>query len=200
VFEINNFNLLKVNEYFYEMDNFYKNPHEVNSFFDSVAPVIHKWSEKDSLNTHDFLDCQHHVVAEEFKETEKKIYNLFNRDCKNIKGDIITNFTKFQNIKEDYKNNYWWPHQDDNFYNCIIYLNEDPCDGTNIYEKINEHDNVGTEHSTPWQKKENFKLLCNIKSKFNKLVVFRSNLIHGLAYDNNKFKNKFRKNQVIFIF
>ncbi len=39
----------------------------------------------------------------------------------------------------------------------------------------------------------------NIKSEYNKLVIFRSNLFHGLAYNEHKFQNIFRKNQVIFI-
>ena len=46
---------------------------------------------------------------------------------------------------------------DDCFYNCLIYLNKPTCDGTNLYEKIddNEGDN---EHTHPWQSKNKYKL------------------------------------------
>ena len=45
----------------------------------------------------------------------------------------------------------------------------------------------------------NKKICEELKSKFNKLVVFKSNIYHGLAYNEHKIKNKFRKNQVVFV-
>ncbi len=199
VFDINNFNSLKVNQYYLELEDFYKNPDDVYNFFNSFSPTIHKWGEKNSLNTIHFLDCRHKIILEEFKEVEKKLYKLLDRDSSKIEGKLLTNFTKFFNIKNQYEENYWWPHTDNNSYNCIIYLNHTPCDGTNLYEKIFDENKETTEHQQPWQSKKNYKLICNIKSKYNKLVVFKSNIYHGLAYNEHKFKNKFRKNQVIFI-
>jgi len=199
VFEINNFDSIKFNQYYYELEDFYKKPDEVYNLFNTISPTLHKWEEKNSLNTVDFLDCRHVIFSEEFKDVEKKLYKLVNRDSSKIEGKLLTNFTKFFNIKNEFYENYWWPHTDDNTYNCIIYLNHTPCDGTNLYEKIINKNTKSNEHQQPWQSKKNYKLLYNIKSKYNKLVIFKSNIFHGLAYNENKFKNKFRKNQVIFI-
>jgi len=99
--------------------------------------------------------------------------------------------------KNKFKDHYWWPHVDTGLYNCIVYLNKEPCDGTNIYAQIVEND--GPEHSHPWQSKNKYGLLQNIEAEYNKLVVFRSSLYHGMAYNNKKFNNRFRKNQVIFM-
>ncbi len=197
MFEINNLQQLSKNNFCYEMKNFYKNPDEVCDILHKEKPYIHKWEEKNSLNTVDFIDCRHNFISNEFKETEKKIYKFLKKDDQHVQGLVTTNFIKFFNLKDEYKNNFWWPHTDDQSYNCIIYLNKDGCDGTNIYAQLKE--NQGTEHSNPWQRKDKYKLMQNIKSEYNKLVIFRSNLFHGLAYNEHKFHDKFRKNQVIFI-
>jgi len=203
MFEVNDLNLLKVNQYYSEMENFYKNPDEVIDLLNKIDPKIHKWSEKGSLNTVKFLDCRHEFFKEEFKKVEKKLYKLLNGDFSNIKGKIQTNYIKFFNIKDEYKNNYWAPHLDNNNsrYNCIIYLNKNSCDGTNLYNRITKSVEIFkyNEHEKPWEPRKHYELICNIKSKFNKLVVFKSDIYHGLAYNKHKFKNKFRKNQVIFI-
>jgi len=199
VFEINNFNSLKVNQHYYELEDFYKNPDEVYNLLNTIPPRVHKWGEKNSLNTINFLDCRHMIISDEFKNVEKKLYELVNRDSSKIEGKVLSNFTKFFHIKNEFEENYWWPHTDNNIYNCIIYLNHTPCDGTNLYEKLSDENNEDNEHQQPWQSKKDYNLICNIKSKYNKLVIFKSNIYHGLAYNEHKFKNKFRKNQVIFI-
>jgi hypothetical protein len=196
MFEINKLNLKQKNFYL-EMKNFYKNPNEVCNFLNKKRPYVHKWYEKNSLNTIDFLECRHEFLSKDFKKTEKKLYDYLNIDTKNIKGLVITNFIKFLNNKNKFKDHYWWPHIDNGLYNCIVYLNKEPCDGTNIYAQIVEND--GPEHSHPWQSKSKYGLLQNIKAEYNQLVIFRSNLYHGMAYNNKKFNNRFRKNQVIFI-
>lgn len=197
IFEINDLKNLKKNSFCLEMKNFYKHPDAVCNFLNERNPYIHKWYEKDSLNTVNFIDLRHQFIDENFKKTEKQIYKFLNRNDANAKGLILTNFIKMLNDKNNFKDNYWWPHVDPNLYNCIIYLNKDSCDGTNIYSQIQE--NKGTEHSSPWQSKNKYILLQNIKAEYNKLVIFRSNLHHGMAYYNDKFNNVFRKNQVIFI-
>jgi hypothetical protein len=197
IFEINNSTLTKVNEYYYIIDNFYKYPNEVNNFFKQNAPYVHKWIEINSKNCKDFLDLRHYLFNLNFIKTEKKIYEIFNRNTEHAKGMIMTNFTKFNNIKDNYKYNYWWPHSDPGAFTCLIYLNNPSCDGTNIYERLEE--NQGTEHSNPWQDKKKFNLITNIPSKYNRLIAFKSSMCHGLAYNNHQFKNNFRKNQVIFV-
>lgn len=197
IFDINNLNLFKLNDYSYQIKDFYKYPDKIESLFNNTAPFVHKWQEKNSLNTTNFIDCRHSFYSKEFQQTEEKIYKILNRNIINAKGLISTNFTKFLNIDDEYKQNYWWPHIDENLFNCIIYFNKDSCDGTNIYNQLKEPQ--GSEHSNPWQPKTNYELLFNLESNYNTMVIFKSNIYHGLAYNNHKFKNKFRKNQVIFI-
>ena len=165
IFEINNTDIIK-NKYYYQIDNFYKYPEEVEKFIKKFKLFIHKWDTPNSLNTIDFLDCRHDIShIENFINTEKILYKL---------------------------------HIDDHcFYNGIIYLNKSTCDGTNLYEKL--LDNEGSEHTNPWQNKNKYNILCNIKSAYNRLVVFKADIYHGMAYDNDKFRNNFRKNQIIFI-
>jgi hypothetical protein len=57
----------------------------------------------------------------------------------------------------------------------------------------------GGEHCSPWQSKNKYILLQNIEAEYNKLVIFKSDLYHGMAYNSDKFNDTFRKNQVIFI-
>lgn len=197
MFEINSLKNIKKNNFIFEMKNFYKNPDAVCDFLNKQNPYVHKWGEKNSLNTINFIDCRHKFINKEFQKTEIKIYKFLNRNIINAKGLVLTNFTKFFKDKNNFRDNYWWPHTDNNLYNCLIYLNKKPCDGTNIYLQIKE--NQEDEHVNPWQKKTNYILLQNIKSEYNKIVIFRSCLHHGMAYDTDKFSNKFRKNQVIFI-
>ncbi len=202
LFEINSLNNLTKNNFCYEMKNFYKNPDKICDLFNKERPYVHKWAEKNSLNTVDFIDCRHAFISEDFKKTEKKIYDFLKIDSSNITGLVGTNFTKFFNIKDSFKNNYWWPHIDSppHSYNCIVYLNKSPCDGTNIYVKLNNDENhEEAEHSNPWQSKNKYALLQNIKAEYNKLVIFRADMYHGLAYNEHRFKNRFRKNQVFFI-
>ena len=80
------------------MKNFYKNPDEVCNLLNEKRPYIHKWYEKNSLNTIDFIECRHEFLSRDFKKTEKKLYDYLNVDSKNIKGEVITNFIKFINI------------------------------------------------------------------------------------------------------
>ena len=150
--------------------------------------------------THNFVQKFKENILK--KETDKKILlwydDLLNRDYSKAYKIITTNYIKFYNLKDEYIKNFWWPHTDDHcLYNCIIYFNKSTCDGTNLYEKL--LDNEGSEHTNPWQNKNKYNLLYNIKSAYNRLVIFKANIYHGMAYDNDKFKNNFRKNQIIFI-
>tara|TARA_R100001163_G_C4971202_1_gene131043 strand:- start:50 stop:664 length:615 start_codon:yes stop_codon:yes gene_type:complete len=199
IFKINDVTIVK-KKYYYQVDNFYKYPKEVENFFNRFPPFIHKWNTPKSLNTIDFLDCSHKIAgAEDFIEVEKELYKILNRDYSKADQLVLSNYTKFYNLKNKYKKNYWWPHTDEDcFYNCLIYLNKPTCDGTNLYKKINDNEGYN-EHTHPWQSKNKYKLLCNIKSAYNRLVIFKSDIYHGMAHNTDKFINRFRKNQVVFI-
>jgi hypothetical protein len=201
MFESNEINLKCINKKYalFEMENFYKNPIEVLKYTIAHTPYIHKNGEKNSLNGIDFLDLRHAFDSNEFLITEKKLYNylkipfLRNSPDKNIRTNM------FQNLKkQDYINNYWWPHEDHCTWTGLIYLNPEECDGTNIYERF-ERNEGEIEHANPWQNKKKFKLIENFKSKFNKLIVFPGKVTHGMAVNSEKFFNTYRLNQVIFI-
>lgn len=201
MFESNEINLKCINKKYalFEMENFYKDPMEVLNFILKHPPHMHKEGEKNSLNGINFNDLRHIIRSEEFILTEKKLYNYLKIPfLKNIlDNNIFTNL--FKNLKkQDYINNYWWPHEDHCTWTGLIYLNLEECDGTNIYKRL-ERNEGEIEHANPWQNKKKFKLIENFKSKFNKLIVFPGEVTHGMAVNSEKFFNTYRLNQVIFI-
>jgi len=132
----------------------------------------------------------------------KEVYLFLSDLCKQKIYDdyyIITNMTRFnKNIFNDYKNSIWWPHIDAG-YNGIVYFN-DTC-GTNLYS-FNTTDDVEhfNEHFMPWRPKDRYKILKNIKPKYNRLVLFDGlKFPHGMDISNDfYFNKKYRKNQVFF--
>ena len=110
-----------------------------------------------------------------------------------MRGKVLTNYMKFIDMKDKYKDNYFWPHVDDGAFNCIVYLNKDPCDGTNLYKPLKESKPPELQFKDPWVPKENFELRVNIKAEYNKLVIFRSDMPHGAAFESNRFHEEFRK-------
>jgi hypothetical protein len=188
--------------YIYTIENYYKRPDLVKKFFTTPLPPLWRGETKGTKNGCFYIDrrMQANVNDKQLEINLKKLSNLCGQKILGKDPRIVTNVTKFfKHSFNDIDNYYWWPHTDNNSYNCIIYLNHTPCDGTNLYEKIFDENKKTSEHQQPWQSKKNYKLICNIKSKYNKLVVFKSNIYHGLAYNEHKFKNKFRKNQVVFV-
>ena len=52
---------------------------KIRDILNKERPYIHKWEEKNSLNTVDFIDCRHNFISNEFKETEKTDWCRFKR-------------------------------------------------------------------------------------------------------------------------
>jgi hypothetical protein len=107
--------------------------------------------------------------------------------------------------------NYWWPHTDKhNHYACLIYMNKNGCDGTNIYKKAREdvkdtHDEGG-EHVTSWRSKKDWDLLFKSESKYNRIFIFPGHIWHGMAHNTDKYisnekdrDSEYRNNLAIFI-
>tara|TARA_Y100000114_G_C11643274_1_gene270379 strand:+ start:47 stop:658 length:612 start_codon:yes stop_codon:yes gene_type:complete len=203
MFEINKLNFNKVYEGIYVMNSFYKDPHLILDLFDKVSPSPFKWS-LNSKNLINFSDLRHVFRHPDFLQVTQNLKEYFKIDSAKTHHDVVqTNIFKM-NCKSfnDYKNNYWMPHDDDIDglkYTFIIYLNKKGCDGTNFYDTDNFDYHKDSEHAKPWVDKKNFKLLYNVKSQFNMCVAFKTNLLHGMAINSDEFFNDFRINQVTFL-
>mgnify|MGYP004022090767 FL=1 len=95
----------------------------------------------------------------------------------------------------------------------MIYLNEEPCEGTNLYHKPGMpknavHDGIDklirqgaakhNEYVDPWTIRDNWILGANIPSKFNRAIIFPSKIYHGMAIESDRWTNDTRRNQVVF--
>lgn len=210
IFEINDLSNIKIFDCdgikIYYMDNFYRYPDDVYNYITSIYPPLWKQKEENSFNNIYFEDRRHYIKDKRIEKTVNSLSKLINKNP-SYPDIVMTNFTRFKKDKfNDYENNLWWPHTDDG-YNAIIYLNKDILEehnGTSIYLKINEKSIDGTEHSQPWQKRENWKTIVEIQAYYNRLVIFDGNYYHAMNISDDKFFGdslddaKFRINQVIF--
>ena len=200
MFQINNLDLQQPSEHHYELRNFYKYPDLVTKFLDTNAPFVHGWGEQEgSCNIKTYIDLRHAIPNDEFAEVEFELFKKLDGETKFMRGKVLTNYMKFIDMRDKSKDNYFWPHVDNGRFNCIIYLNKDPCDGTNLYKPLKEPKQPELQFKNPWVSKEDFELKVNIKAEYNKLVIFSSDMPHGAAFASNRFHEEFRKNQVIFI-
>ena len=181
------------------VDDFYKNPHEVfNLLFNREIPLW-KMDQKPSYNTIHFEDRR----TEEYNYALKPVYEFLQGLCgQTYDGPfLVTNVHKFyKHDFNDYKNCIWWPHRDTG-YNGIVYFS-DEC-GTNLYSPDfydKSARELGNEHKTVWVKKEKYKKLKTIESKFNRLAFFDGlKFPHGMDIYNDKyFYDEYRYNQVFF--
>jgi len=208
IFEINTDSKVIVEEFMdskiYYVDNFLKNPDKVVDLLDDEDPLFHRppMTSTKSLNGEYFNDMRHQIYSSDYEPVLNYLYKTFNVEPHEY-NLIQTNYTKFKNIPfNDYKNNYWFPHKDENCYTGIIYLNkDDEINGTNIYEP---HDyskvSYDNEHLEPWKSKNDWSLLKTIKPIYNRFVLFDGDkFFHGMNIDNERyFEKEFRKNIVIF--
>jgi hypothetical protein len=186
----------------YIVDNFYSYPEEILKIIKNNKPNIHKEFEKPSFNQIHFNDCRHFLQFEEIENIIEKIEEITKHKYYRFPHNFWTNVTKWNKcIFNDYKNNYWWPHKDFG-YTGIIYLNEEECDGTNLYEENlieREKMNLTSEHFQPWRDKKEWKLIYSIPQRFNRLVLFDGlKFVHGLAMNEEYYFDKERVNQVLF--
>ena len=210
IFEINDLSNIKVVDYgetqIYYMDNFYKYPDKVHDYVTSITPALWKSREKNSYNGIYFEDRRHYIKDKRMGEVSQRLSEMIKKVPLHP-NTLVTNFSRFvENEFNDYKNNFWWPHIDDGP-NAIIYLNKDipeEHDGTSIYIKKNEYKIEGTEHNNPWQKKENWEKIIDIRASYNRLAIFDGSYYHAMNISDKRFFGKtlddakFRINQVIF--
>ena len=185
----------------YTIDDFYKNPKEVENYLFGKPNEIplHKIYEKPSFNNVYFED---RMNDSEDNLDLKKVYDFLSSLCGQgyEAPDIVTNCSRFKKHEfNDYKNYYWWPHIDGG-YNGIVYFNHDDKHGTCFYEELVEKPDEEPEHYRPWGLKKDFIVIKTLEPKYNRLVFFDGyNFPHGMNICTDRyFGEEYRKNQVFF--
>ncbi len=185
----------------YTIDDFYKNPKEVENYLFGQPNKIslHKMDEKPSFNNVYFEDRRHDDSIDNLDL--KKVYDFLSRLCGQgyETPDVVTNCTRFKRHQfNDYKNYYWWPHTDGG-YNGIVYFNDDSEHGTCFYEELVEKPDV-PEHYQPWGAKKDFIVIKTLEPKYNRFVFFDGyEFPHGMNICTDRyFGEEYRKNQVFF--
>ena len=184
----------------YTIDDFYKNPKEVENYlFGKPSEIhLHKRHEKPSFNGVYFEDRRH---DSEDNLALKKVYDFLSGLCGQgyEAPDIVTNCSRFKKHEfNDYKNYYWWPHTDGG-YKGIVYFNDDDKHGTCFYEELVEKPDV-PEHYQPWGSKKDFIVIKTLEPKYNRFVFFDGyEFPHGMNICTDRyFGEEYRKNQVFF--
>ena len=180
---------------FYKVDNFFKEPNRIVDYLNSNEPELWKKEQGCFYNGIKYFDKRHFIPVNPFKEFALHISGLtnFNDECY---SNCMTFIDKEYN---NYKDNFWFPHCDDNQIICIVYLNESyKGPGTNIYSRISDDYTNIPEHMIPWRSRSKYNLELQIQSKFNRFVMFDGNFLHGAAIEDDTFFYEERKNIVSF--
>ena len=183
----------------YTIDNFYKNPEEVEHYLFKNPPPLWKMNESPSLNGVHFEDRRLTKSDDRLRSIVDFLSGIVSQKPEDYHHNVTTNQARFfKDGDNDFENCHWWPHYDPG-YNGIIYFNEDCECGTNFYEELN-HAEMICEHHKPWRPKEDFKVLKHLQPKYNRLVFFDgAKFLHGMNIANDRyFGEEYRKNQVFF--
>ena len=190
----------------YTIDDFYKNPKEVENYLFGKPNEIplHKIYDKPSFNGVYFEDRRHDTEDNLdiwYSFNLKKVYDFLSGLCGQgyEAPDIITNCSRFKKHEfNDYKNCYWFPHTDSG-YNGIVYFNDDDKHGTCLYEVLVKPPDVN-EHYQPWGAKKDFIVIKTLEPKYNRFVFFDGyKFPHGMNICTDRyFGEEYRINQVFF--
>ncbi len=197
--EINNNHEIKIEKVLdtkiFIIENFYKYPEEILSFFKSNKAEYHKPNTNNSKNGIFFEDKRHKIYSKEFEDVENYLANIIGQEPKN-KGMVLTNeFQFYKTSFNDYKNKYWIPHTDFG-YNALVYFDNSE---TNLYKQILHHDfHKLSEHDVCWIDKKYYEVIYTIKGSYNTCVAFDGKIPHGQNINSDKFVNNKRLTQPIF--
>jgi len=208
LFEFNDINKIDIETIdgsnIYIIDNFFKNPDPILEYLLSTPPFIHKANEFPSFNTVHFFEGRHVINDPQIGLIQKALMDICGG--KEYRPNLIlSNVAHFKDPTfNDYKNNYWWPHRDLG-YNCLIYMNKFPTDGTNIYKELSPDDqqylisNQINEHQDPWRPKQFYSILKTIPATYNRLVMFDGKkFLHNMAINDDTFFHQYRLNLSLF--
>ena len=186
----------------YTIDDFYKNPKEVENYLFSKPNEIplHKIWENPTFNGVHFEDRRHEGYSLDSLDIAE-VYQFLSKLCGQgyQSAEIVTNCTRFKRHEfNDYENCHWWPHRDGG-YNGIVYFNDDDKHGTCFYQELVEKPDM-PEHYQPWGAKENFIVIKTLETKYNRFVFFDGyRFPHGMNICTDRyFGSEYRKNQVFF--
>ena len=195
------------------IDNLYENPNEIHRWLEKQDLPLWKYSEeRQSRNSLDYYDCR--LIRKIGFPTRlyNNQYNMLIELCRkhwwtgNYTWDEVYEFNAFQAIKDMDKTIQHYPHIDsrldaldqESVINCITYMDKQEEGGTAVYEGtwITNEEEVNLLYPV----EELFDLKKVIPAKFNRLVMFPGNCLHG-AYieDYSKYSGEnWRYSQVTF--
>jgi hypothetical protein len=181
----------------YTIDNFYKNPQEVETFIQSHPAKLWKEWITPTYNGVYIEDCRHDFNDDRFATVSSALEKICGQPI-DQPTQIATNRIKFINYYfNDYFNNYWAPHKDLG-YTGIVYFNSS---GTNLYEVVEEDAWTGPEHVEPWRSKSKYRVIKPLEAKYNRLILFNGRKFHhGMSIDDDAFFKDYRFNQAIFFY
>ena len=213
VFELGNWDVYTeefMGSRIYYIENFYKSPDEVRQL--TLNPLPKLWKSDTAPNGCFYWDrrLQAHIpddpqIDKNYEYLERLIGQR-RSDAADGGYEMITNVTRY--LKHSYNNietHHWWPHTDAG-YNAIISLNnewgDEEISGTALYHPDDVQDFTGMTHEgqTPWMPKEMYRLVKDIKAKYNRCVLFDGKLFpHAMLINDYRFfEDIYRVNQVLF--
>ena len=174
------------------IDNLYENPDAIYDWLEKQDVALWKYSEeRQSRNTQDYLDCRViHKIGYPTRLYGNQMDMLTNI-CRQYwwphgyQWDECYEFNAFQSLKDHGKEIQHYPHIDsaldsqdkDSVINCIVYMDKVANGGTAIYEGtwVTNEEEVNLLYPVG----ELFDIKEVIPAKFNRLVMFPGNQLHG---------------------
>ncbi len=176
-------------------DNWYKNPEDILYVMSHMPVSRGKWAEN-SRNWIDYYDCRPSIrinFPKKCFEPIEEIVRLLREHFVDAVYDMSTDiyeFNAYRNIKKDIPNTLQhYPHQDHDYFNCIVYLDRVCSGGTALY------------NMKPIPLREEHNLLYDVSgiekfvipARFNRLVIFDGNIMHGgYIEDHNAYIDNWR--------
>ena len=194
---------------FFYIDNFYKNPELLSSWVLEHPRVY--WKMRGGLETRngiDYYDCRLSIETPEFFDTDnlnKKVLdiigNIFDETYETNYHNLA--FNLFKNIGKKNTKFQHMPHTDNivsGQKTALIYLDKVQNGGTMTYRGKQKLELGNEEENLFVDVENNYEFDTLLESKFNRLVIFDSDKLHG-AYinDYSKYVNDWRVTQVFFL-
>lgn len=180
----------------YTVDNFLKDPDSAVNLINDTPAELWKKDQGTFYNGIRYTDRRHFFQVPAIVSKLVEISGATRRD-----DEGYTNCTFLIDKKyNDYRNNFWFPHYDYNRMVCITYLNKEYVGpGTNIYEQVHPDYHTIPEHAIPWRSRNKYKVVETLEARYNRLVIFNGNFVHGAAYEDDTFFGIERKNLTVFL-
>lgn len=193
------------------IENFYKNPHLVKKFTINPVPELWRASDPNSKNGCFYFDRRSQIYLKGCEYDQHKLaFDIFSQLISQPVGlhseghRYISNVTRFiKHSFNDIETCYWWPHRDRG-YNAIVSLNdefgESEYPGTALFHPDDEQAKTN-EGVNPWVLKKDFNLVRDLKSRYNRCVLFDGlKFPHAMHISDYRFFDKFYRVNTVFFF